>query len=84
MKAGLGSRVGPQVLRRSVATATAHARIPVVIAAAMTGHSPAVYNEHYAKPFHDEEERENLRQSLASIGFGNTKVDQELTNEVAE
>ena len=48
----------PQVLRRSVATLTAHARVPTVIAAAMTGHSPRVYDEHYAKPFRDAEERE--------------------------
>jgi len=34
------------VLRRSVATLTAHARVPTVIAAAMTGHSPRVYDEH--------------------------------------
>jgi hypothetical protein len=45
-----------------VTTATAHARIPVVIAAAMTGHLRAVYNEHYAKPFRVEEERANLRE----------------------
>jgi hypothetical protein len=54
--AGLGN-VGPQVLRRSVATATAHAKLPVVVAAAMTGHSPQVYDTHYAKPFRDVEER---------------------------
>jgi hypothetical protein len=72
------------VLRRSVATATAHARIPVVIAAAMTGHSAAVYSAYYAKPFRDEEERAKLRESLASIGFGNARVDQPLTNEASE
>ena len=55
-QAGLG-HVTPQVLRRSVATLTAHARVPTVIAAAMTGHSPRVYDEHYAKPFRDAEER---------------------------
>jgi integrase len=74
-KAGLG-HVRAQVLRRSVATATAHARVPVVIAAAMTGHSPQVYDAHYAKPFRDAEERERVRNSLASIGFGNGVVDQ--------
>jgi hypothetical protein len=42
----------------------------------MTGHSPAVYSEHYARPFRDAEEREKVRKSLASIGFGNTPVDQ--------
>ena len=44
--------------------------------AAMTGHSPAVYSEHYARPFRDAEEREKVRKSLASIGFGNAPVDQ--------
>jgi integrase len=78
-KAGLGA-VGPQVLRRSVATATAHAKLPVVIAAAMTGHSPAVYDAHYAKPFRDADERAKVRESLASIGFGTASVDQRLTN----
>jgi hypothetical protein len=42
----------------------------------MTGHSPAVYSEHYARPFRDAEEREKVRKSLASIGFGNAPVDQ--------
>jgi len=63
-------------LRRSVATATAHARVPIVVAAAMTGHSPQVYEEHYARPFRDAEERTRVRQSLASIGFGTAEVDQ--------
>ncbi len=47
-----------------------------VVAAAMTGHSPAVYSAHYARPFRDAEEREKVRNSLASIGFGNAPVDQ--------
>jgi integrase len=74
-RAGIG-HVTAQTLRRSVATATAHARVPVVIAAAMTGHSPQVYDKYYAKPFRDAEERERVRNSLASIGFGNALVDQ--------
>jgi integrase len=74
-RAGLG-HVAAQTLRRSAATATAHARVPVVVAAAMTGHSPAVYSEHYARPFRDAEEREKVRNSLAAIGFGNAPVDQ--------
>ncbi len=65
-------------------TSNAHARVPVVIAAAMTGHSPAVYSEHYAKPFRDAEERENVRKSLMAIGFGNGVVDQELTRGASE
>jgi integrase len=80
LNAGLGEGVGPQVLRRSVATATAHAKLPVVIAAAMTGHSQAVYDKHYAKPFRDADERARVRESLAKIGFGATPVDQALTN----
>jgi integrase len=82
-RAGLG-HVTAQTLRRSVATATAHARLPVAIAAAMTGHSRQVYDAHYAKPFGDVEERDRVRQSLASIGFGNVEVDQMLTNEPPE
>ena len=74
-QAGLG-HVTPQVLRRSVATLTAHARVPTVIAAAMTGHSPRVYDEHYAKPFRDAEERNRIRESLASVGLGSVTVDQ--------
>jgi integrase len=74
-RAGIGHATA-QTLRRSLATATAHARVPVVIAAAMTGHSPQVYDTHYAKPFRDAEERERVRNSLASIGFGNAPVDQ--------
>jgi integrase len=74
-RASIG-HVTAQTLRRSVATATAHARVPVVIAAAMTGHSPQVYDAHNAKPFRDSEERERVRNSLASIGFGNAPVDQ--------
>ena len=82
-KAGLG-HVTAQTLRRSVATATAHAKLPVVVAAAITGHSKQVYDAHYAKPFRDAEERDRVRESLASIGFGNAQVDQPLTNEVSE
>jgi hypothetical protein len=67
-----------------VATAIARAKVPVVIAAAMTGHSKQVYDAHYAKPFRDAEERENVRRSLASIGFGNTPVDQKLANGLSE
>ena len=78
-KAGLG-HVTAQTLRRSVATATAHARLPVVVAAAMTGHSKDVYDSHYAKPFRDAEERERVRESLAAIGFGNGDVDHKLTD----
>jgi len=74
-RAGLG-HVTAQTLRRSVATATAHAQVPVVVAAALTGHSPAVYSAHYARPFRDAEEREKVRKSLAAIGFGNAQVDQ--------
>ena len=58
----------------------AHARLPWCVAAAITGHSKQVYDKHYAKPFRDAEERENVRESLASIGFGNSQVDQKLTN----
>jgi integrase len=79
-KAGLG-HVTAQTLRRSVATATAHAMLPVVVAAAMTGHSKQVYDAHYAKPFRDAEERDRVRESLASIGFGSGSVDQKLTRE---
>jgi integrase len=82
-KAGLG-HVTAQTLRRSVATATAHAKLPVVVAAAITGHSKRVYDTHYAKPFRDAEERDRVRESLASIGFGNAQVDQPLTNEASE
>jgi hypothetical protein len=42
----------------------------------MTGHSPVVYAEHYAGPFRYAEEREKVRKSLASIGFGSAPVDQ--------
>ena len=42
----------------------------------MTGHSPQVYDAHYVRPFRDAEEREIVRNSLASIGFGNEQVDQ--------
>lgn len=79
-QAGLG-HVTAQTLRRSVATATAHARLPVVVAAAITGHSKQVYDAHYARPFRDAEERARVRESLASIGFGNAQVDQRLTSE---
>ena len=50
----------------------------------MTGHSPAVYDKHYAKPFRDEQERAKVRESLANIGFGNAQVDQQLTREHSE
>jgi hypothetical protein len=45
----------------------------------MTGYSKQVYDAHYAKPFRDAEERDRVRQVLASIGFGNSPVDQPLT-----
>jgi hypothetical protein len=67
---------------RSVATATAHAKVPVVIAAAMTGHSPQVYDACYARAFRDAEERERVRNSLASIGFGNAVTKRGPGNEV--
>jgi hypothetical protein len=54
--------------------------LPVVVAAAITGHSKQVYDAHYAKPFRDSEERDRVRESLASIGFGNLHVDQKLTS----
>ena len=57
-----------------MATATAHAKVPVAVAAAMTGHSKQVYDSHYAKPFRDAEERDQVKDSLASIGFGVTKL----------
>ena len=79
-KTGIGA-VTAQALRRSVATATAHARVPVVIAAAMTGHSPQVDDVCYARPFRDAEERDKVRKSLASIGFGNASVDQSVDQE---
>jgi len=56
----------------------------VVVAAAMTGHSPAVYDAHYAKPFHDEEECANVRDSAASIGLGIGHVDHPLTSAAPE
>ena len=37
-----------------------------------------------AKPFRDAEERDRVRESLASIGFGNVQVDQKLTNDAPE
>jgi Phage integrase family len=82
-KAGLG-HVTAQTLRRSVATATAHAGLPAVVAAAMTGHSKEVYSNSYARPFRDAEERERVRVALAGIGFGNVMVDQPLTNDAIE
>lgn len=81
-RAGLG-RVTPQVLRRAVATLTAHARLPVVTGAAMTGHSPLVYDEHYAKPFGDAEKRDRVRISLASLGLGSVAVDQSVDQRAA-
>jgi hypothetical protein len=68
LRAGLG-RVTAQTLRRSVATATAHARVPVVVAAS-TDHSHEVYDRHHARPFNDAQERTMVREALASIGFG--------------
>ena len=56
---------------RVQARSPAQAKVPVVIAVAMIGHSPEVYNAHYARPFRGAEEREKVRNSLASIGFGN-------------
>jgi integrase len=79
-KAGIG-HVTAQDLRRSVASATAHARLPVVVAARLTGHSQQVYSLHYARPFEDAHERERVRNSLASIGFGNVPVDQSVDQE---
>ena len=48
------------------------------------GHSKQVYEAHYAKPFRDAEERDRVRESLASIGFGNAQVDHPLTDDVSE
>jgi integrase len=68
MRKGLG-RVTAQTLRRSVATATAHARVPVVVAAASTGHSHEVTTA-------TTQGRSTMPRSgrwcvrLASIGFG--------------
>jgi hypothetical protein len=52
-----------------------------VIAAATTGHSPQVYDARHARPFRDAEERDRVRKSLASIGFGNASVDQTVDQE---
>lgn len=42
--------VTPQVLRHTFCTATAHAGIPAVEAAKMSGHGVAVYDANYVKP----------------------------------
>jgi hypothetical protein len=42
----------------------------------MTGHSKQIYDAHSVKPFRDAEEHERVRQSLASIGSGNGRVDE--------
>lgn len=55
-----------------------------MVAAAMTGHSKQVYDTHYAKPFRAAEESDRVRESLASIGFGNAPGDRPLTNDAAE
>lgn len=67
--AGIG-RVTPQVLRRSVATAYAEATVSGHIAASITGHSPAVYHQHYVKPHLDQQEREQALQRLLDYGYG--------------
>jgi integrase len=46
--AGIG-HVTPEMLRKSLATAYADARVERRVAASITGHSPAVYDNHYAK-----------------------------------
>jgi hypothetical protein len=49
---------------------------PQGVAGMTTQDDAQVYSEHYARPFRDAEEREKVRKSLASIGFGNASVDQ--------
>jgi integrase len=82
-KAGLGEGVNPQTLRRTVSTATAHAGLPAVVGASITGHSREVYDRDYVTPFRDAAEREQVRDALANIGFGSLRVDQALTSEPA-
>ena len=51
-RAGIAAGIGhvtPEMLRKSLATAYADARVERRVAASITGHSPAVYDNHYAK-----------------------------------
>jgi integrase len=67
--AGLG-HVTPKMLRTTVATAYAKAGVDRDEAAAITGHSTAVYDKHYVKPHRDRIERENAVKRLLKSGYG--------------
>lgn len=67
--AGLGEH-GPQVLRRSFATQVAHAHITSIEAEAILGHSAATFEDNYAKPLRDAEQRAENKRKLIAIGLG--------------
>ena len=62
--------VGPQVLRRSTASILASAGVQREVGARMLGHSPEVWDANYVCLFHDQAEREELRQRMHDFGFG--------------
>lgn len=71
-RAGRNSRlghIGPQVLRRSFATAAAHS-MPTVEAITFTGHTPEVFEKSYAKPIREAAQADENVQALLDWGIG--------------
>jgi integrase len=78
-KAGLG-HVAPHDLRRSACSLAARRGVDPVAAAAMTGHSVAVWASHYTRSF-GKPQRDEAREQLLAHGFG---ADIALTQDAAE
>lgn len=68
-KAGLG-KVGPQVLRRSVATLLAEGTVKRHVAAAMLGHTVEVYDSVYVTPYRDGVAHKTLRETIDDVISG--------------
>jgi len=77
--AGLG-KVAPHDLRRSACSLAARRGVDPVEAARMTGHSLAVWAQHYARSF-GKAQRDEARDRLLAFGFG---ADIALTQEPAD
>lgn len=81
VSAGLGEGIRAQVLRHSFCTFVAESDVPSNEAAALTGHTEAVWWKSYAQPRRDaESRRENIQRMTArSLGVRG-EVDQRLTS----
>lgn len=80
-RAGLGNGIRAQVLRHSFCTFMAESDVPPNEAAALTGHTEAVWWKSYVQPRRDAESRRENIQKMTARGLGvRPEVDPRLTS----